>query len=337
MVTALAEPVGEHDRRRAGRLVLGDPGLFDEAAGADRRGVLVDPGPGVGGLGAAGRPAQLPHGGRGLELDVVELRRPLGAGGDVDLLAVEAHADLAGRRLQGGDGAARPRQQPGGADRRVAGEGQLEARGEDPDPAAARVVDEDRLAEAELGGDPLALGLRHLSAVEEDAEGVAPLTFIVDEDAEDVELGHVAILCGSEMIAGVQSEISNEGANVPEGELKRVIARRGKALVVVLAVGAAGVAWAGCGSDSNSDESSSKLEQNITEGINEAQDAVEKGVNEAKESLKGTSKKTKKQLEKAEEEVKKGLEKGQKEVEKGLEGGKAQAQKGVEEAEKYAP
>ena len=61
-----------------------------------------------------------------------------------------------------------------------------------PPPA---VVDEDRLAEAELGGDPLALGLGHLPAVEEDAERVAPLAVLVDEDAEDVELGHVAILC----------------------------------------------------------------------------------------------------------------------------------------------
>jgi ElaB/YqjD/DUF883 family membrane-anchored ribosome-binding protein len=139
------------------------------------------------------------------------------------------------------------------------------------------------------------------------------------------------------MIAGVQSEFPNEGANVPDAEWKRIIARRGKALLVVLAVGVAGAAWAGCGGDSSTDESSSKLEQNITEGVEEAQDAVERGVEEAKESLKGTSDKTKRQLEKAEEEVKKGLEKGKKEVEKGLEGGKAEAQKGVEEAEKYAP
>jgi ElaB/YqjD/DUF883 family membrane-anchored ribosome-binding protein len=139
------------------------------------------------------------------------------------------------------------------------------------------------------------------------------------------------------MIAVVRSEFPNEGANVPYGEWKRFIARRGKALLVVLAVGAAGVAWAGCGGDSGTDESSSQLEQNITEGVEEAQDAVERGVNEAKESLKGTSDKTKKQLEKAEEEVKKGLEKGKQEVEKGLESGKAEAQKGVEEAEKYAP
>ena len=67
-----AESRAEHDRRRARRLVLVDARLADEAAGADRRGVLVDPGPGVGGLGAGGRPIQVAHLGRGAELDVLE-------------------------------------------------------------------------------------------------------------------------------------------------------------------------------------------------------------------------------------------------------------------------
>ena len=103
----------------------------------------------------------------------------------------------------------------------MAGEGKLEAGGEDPDPAALAILDVDRLAEAELGGDPLALGLRHLPAVEEDAERVAPLAVLVDEDAEDVELGHVAILCRrrrGEMIARVQSEISNRGGRTCQRE-----------------------------------------------------------------------------------------------------------------------
>ena len=77
---------------------------------------------------------------------------------------------------------------------------------------------------------------------------------------------------------------------MPDGELKRVIARRGRALVVVLAVGVAGVAWAGCGSDSSTDESSSQLERTSTEGIEEATEAVEKGVNESEgRSAQGTS------------------------------------------------
>jgi hypothetical protein len=138
-------------------------------------------------------------------------------------------------------------------------------------------------------------------------------------------------------IAGIQCDFSNERRNVSEGDLKRVVARRGRALIVVLAIGVTGVAWAGCGGDSNTDESSSKIEQNITEGFEEAQGQVEQGVNEAKKTLEGTNTKTKKQIEKAGDEVQQGLENGKKEVEKGLEGGKDEAQKGIEEAEKYAP
>jgi ElaB/YqjD/DUF883 family membrane-anchored ribosome-binding protein len=157
-----------------------------------------------------------------------------------------------------------------------------------------------------------------------------------------VEGRHAAILrpVGRAFGAGAKiassSENFNRGGKVPDGELKRIVSRRGKTLVVMLAVGVAGVAWAGCGS-SSSDESSSKIQQNITEGVNEAQDALENGVNEAKESLKGTNAKNKKQLEKAKEEAMKGLEKGKEEAQKGIEKGKEEAQKGIEEAEKYAP
>jgi hypothetical protein len=136
---------------------------------------------------------------------------------------------------------------------------------------------------------------------------------------------------------GIQCEFLNRGGKVPDGDSKRMIARRGKTIVALLAVGVAGVAWTGCGGGSSTDESSSKIEQNITEGVQEAQDALENGVNEAKESLKGAHTKNKKQLEKAEEEVKKGLEKGKEAAEKGLEKGKAEAEKGIEEAQKYAP
>src|SRR5207248_2567840 len=45
-------------------------------------------------------------------------------------------------------------------------------------------------AEAELGCHALALPGRYLAALEEDAETVAPLSVLVGEDAQDVELGH---------------------------------------------------------------------------------------------------------------------------------------------------
>jgi len=133
------------------------------------------------------------------------------------------------------------------------------------------------------------------------------------------------------------AQISNEGANVPEEDLKKIVARRGKAIVALLAVGVAGVAWVGCGSDG--DESSSKLEQSINEGVDEAQQELEKGVDEAQESLEGTDGKTKKQIEKSQKDIEEGFEKGKAEAEKGLERGKAEAEKGIEEAEKdtYTP
>jgi hypothetical protein len=77
----------------------------------------------------------------------------------------------------------------------VAGEGQLHPGREDPHPPRLAILDEDRLAEAELGGDALARLLGDRAAIEEHAEGVAPLVLLVDEHAQDVELRHGAILC----------------------------------------------------------------------------------------------------------------------------------------------
>ena len=127
---------------------------------------------------------------------------------------------------------------------------------------------------------------------------------------------------------------------MPDGELKRIIARRGRALVVVLAVGVAGVAWAGCGSDSSDRRKQLEASKRAsTEGVEEAQErASNKGVEEAKKSLEGTQRRRpRSSSKKPKKKSKKGLEKGKKEVEKGIEGGKDEAQKGIEEAEKYAP
>ena len=85
-------------------------------------------------------------------------------------------------------------EQPGGADRRVAGEWQLDRGRVDADPPAAAVLDEDRLAEAELGGDALTLRFRRPRPVEEDAERVSPFALLVDEDPQYMQLGHRSIL-----------------------------------------------------------------------------------------------------------------------------------------------
>jgi len=147
-----------------------------------------------------------------------------------------------------------------------------------------------------------------------------------------VELGHVAILRGSEKIAPTV-RISNERKNVSNGDLKRIFARRSKALIVVLAVGVGGVAWSGCGSDD--DDTSSQIEQNINEGVDEAQDAVEEGVDEAQESFdENTDGETKKDLEDARDDVEEGFEEGKDKAEKGIEEGKSEAEEGIDEAQK---
>jgi hypothetical protein len=64
-------------------------------------------------------------------------------------------------------------QQPRRPNRWVAGEVELDRRGEDANLAAGGVIDEHDLAEAEIGRHGLAPLRRHLRAVGEDAERVA--------------------------------------------------------------------------------------------------------------------------------------------------------------------
>jgi hypothetical protein len=74
----------------------------------------------------------------------------------------------------------------------VARERQLGARREDPDRALGRVLDEDRLGEAELERNRLAAVRRNRAAIEEDTERIAAPAIRADEDAEDMEPGHVS-------------------------------------------------------------------------------------------------------------------------------------------------
>src|SRR5882757_1067069 len=180
----------EADRGRAGRLVLPDPVLEREAARAQGALGVVDPGPDAGQFLALRRGGGLLDRERVLELDQLPVRAPLGAGGDEGAAAADTDLDLAGRRAQDPDRLPLLAEQPGGADARMAGEIQLQPWGEDPDPAARGVVDEDRLREAELGGHVLAPLLRNLLAVEEDPERVAELPLGVTEDAQNVKLCH---------------------------------------------------------------------------------------------------------------------------------------------------
>ena len=88
-------------------------------------------------------------------------------------------------------------QQPAGAHQRVAGERQLGRRGEDPHPPRGRVVDEHRLAEAELrGGGQAGLGPAYLGALQHDAQPVARGQPLAAEHPQHMYVGHGTIMPG---------------------------------------------------------------------------------------------------------------------------------------------
>jgi hypothetical protein len=71
----------------------------------------------------------------------------------------------------------------------VPGEGKLGGRGEDAQAGAGSILDEDRLAETELGRDALTILGGDRAPVEENPERVAVLARWPGEDAQDVERG----------------------------------------------------------------------------------------------------------------------------------------------------
>jgi hypothetical protein len=70
------------------------------------------------------------------------------------------------------------------------GEGQLGGRCEDPDLAPVGVIDEHRLAEAEVRSHLLATIGRNCGAVHEDPQRIAVAAGSIGEDAEDMQLRH---------------------------------------------------------------------------------------------------------------------------------------------------
>lgn len=107
--------------------------------------------------------------------------------------------------------------------------------------------------------------------------------------------------------------------------------RRLPAILVALAIGAAGVAWAGCGDDNEGGGADAgEIQNQIEQGVEEATEGVEKGVEEAQQGV-----------EEGGDQAREGIEKGKEEAEQGIEKGKEEAQKGIEEGEefedRYAP
>lgn len=131
------------------------------------------------------------------------------------------------------------------------------------------------------------------------------------------------------MTAGVRRsqppEVNDlERKNVFDRDLKP-LGRRVRAVSVALAIGIAGVAWAGCGSDTE-------------KNANEARETIERGVEEARQGLKGSRKEVEEGFEKAQKELEKGASKAQKEAQesaaKSVEAGQEALEKAREETKR---
>jgi hypothetical protein len=209
----------------------------------------------------------------------------------------------------------------------VAGKGQLDLGSMDADPSGGAILDKDGLAEAQLRSNTLPLWFWHLLALEEDAQPVTALAVLADEDAEDMQSGHLGDL-RSIRPGGVRRSTvlrvgsPTRGVDVSEDGLKQRLAHRAQVLLVALSIGIAGVAWAGCGGGSDS--------------TNEAQERIEKGAEEAKQGLEKGKEEVRKGFEKAEQEAKQGVTNGSEQAQKAIEKGKAEAQKGLEEGKERA-
>jgi hypothetical protein len=182
--------------RSTGRLVLRDALFGNEHARAQHAARLVDPGPTIDETEPVGSAIERIDLGRRVVLAERNLRSPLRPGADPAQSVFGPRGDLARRRAQHVAGAALARDQPSRADQRVTSQRQLAGGRVDPQLAARGVVDEDRLAVAELGGDRLATIGRDRRAVEEHAQRIPVRPVIRGEDVQELVARHSSIFAG---------------------------------------------------------------------------------------------------------------------------------------------
>jgi hypothetical protein len=105
-------------------------------------------------------------------------------------LAVITDRDLSGWRPEDVDPGARLTQQPGRSNQRVAREGRLCGRQENPDATVGGIIDEDRFRKSELKRDRLATFLLYGGSIQKHPKQVAAVAIRTNEDAKDVQRGH---------------------------------------------------------------------------------------------------------------------------------------------------
>ena len=182
---------GQEESGRAGGLVLGDADEGREGAGAHDALATVGPRPELGVVVWWSRrhfePIDVLGSG---ELDVLprgSVREPTS---HPDRVVLAPGGDLRGEG--GAEHLGWPtgdlREEPGCADERMSGERKLGRGSEDAQLGAFDVVDEDRLAEAQLGSDLLAAFGPEVLGIEHDPERIPEAATLVDEDPEDLDI-----------------------------------------------------------------------------------------------------------------------------------------------------
>src|SRR5579862_828797 len=177
------QAAGDQDGCRPGRLVLGNADEAGEVAAADHARRAIDPGPGVPRRLVRRRSAQGLDVGRAGQLGQGDRMDPFGPCPDPAHVVLRPGGHLPGDQPELVHRPPDVGQQPGRADARMAGEGQLAARGVDPDSPRRGILDEDGLAEAKLRRDPLAVVRIDRAALDEDTQGIAECAIRVDEHA----------------------------------------------------------------------------------------------------------------------------------------------------------
>ncbi len=104
-----------------------------------------------------------------------------------------------------------------------------------------------------------------------------------------------------------------------------------RAALAVVAVGALGVVWAGCGDDDGGESNApSTGREQVESGAEEVREGTENAQKEVEEGFDKAQKEVEENVQEGSDEVRKKLEKGQKQAEEAIEDAK-------EKAERYLP
>jgi predicted transcriptional regulator len=206
-----------------------------------------------------------------------------------------------------------------------------------------RVVTEVALERVAVDHDSILVAIRRHPVAEVLAVGVALEPEIGDDDRHLLEdalelLGQGVDRVGDQDFEGIRLGLihcpSTLSSNRPGAIEMTKKLHAISPLLAVIAIGAGGIVWSGCGSsDSDSSSVREQAAEQVEQGTKKAEEAVEEGTEKAEKGLEEAKQEVEKNLD---GKTEKKVEEARKKAEKGIEEGQAQAEKGVEEAKEQA-